>query len=239
MEGAMGCGDGGRGMEEWGAGMEGDAVRCGAGLGRWDAGRTSHQDAAAEIPFPRCCRTAATRSAAFRGSGAEGRSPRGFPAISPQFSVRFFAFRRFFPCLPARCSGFGSSIAHPCGRRDRGEGTAEIRTGGSAGRGDGERLPLPLSADPRPSPDPPRPPRPPRPPHSPVLGAPHPSFPAAPSPNPTPVNEAEWRRKGARMGAGTGRGGGRNELKWGKMGLEVEKGGLERGEKGLGGAGSE
>ena len=236
----MGCGVGGRGMEEWGAGMEGDAVRCGAGLGRWDAGRTSHQDAAAEIPFPRCCRTAATRSAAFRGSGAEGRSPRGFPAISPQFSVRFFAFRRFFPCLPARCSGFGSSIAHPCGRRDRGEGTAEIRTGGSAGRGDGERLPLPSLRTPAP---PPTPPDPPDPPTARVWGLrTPPSLPPPPQIQPgsrSPVNEAEWRRKGARMGAGTGRGGGRNELKWGKMGLEVEKGGLERGEKGLGGAGSE
>lgn len=182
----MGCGVGGRGMEEWGAGMEGDAVRCGAGLGRWDAGRTSHQDAAAEIPFPRCGRTAATRSAAFRGSGAEGRSPRGFPAISPQFSVRFFAFRRFFPCLPARCSGFGSSIAHPCGRRDRGEGTAEIRTGGSAGRGDGERLPLPSLRTPAPPPTPPTPPTPPQP----GFGGSAPPLPCRPLPKSNPAAAA-------------------------------------------------
>lgn len=177
----MGCGVGGRGMEEWGAGMEGmrcDAVRgWGGGMRAVPRTRMRRQKSpspdAAGLPLPGAQRSEVP------GLKAEvpGVSPQ-FPRNSPCGSSPFVVFSPAFPpaapgSVPPSLIPAGAAI----GVKERRRSGREAAPGGGTESGSPSPLcgPPPL----------PRPPRPPRPPHSPVLGAPHPPFPAAPSPNPT------------------------------------------------------
>lgn len=229
----MGGGGWRSGVRGW-RGMRCDAVRgWGGGMRAVPRTRMRRQKSpspdAAGLPLPGAQRSEVP------GLKAEvpGVSPQ-FPRNSPCGSSPFVVFSPAFPpaapgSVPPSLIPAGAAI----GVKERRRSGREAAPGGGTESGS----PSPSLRTPAPPPTPPDPPT------ARVWGLrTPPSLPPPPQIQPgsrSPVNEAEWRRKGARMGAGTGRGGGRNELKWGKMGLEVEKGGLERGEKGLGGAGSE